>query len=75
MACVFDAQDVRVWQSIHIDLHRDVSRQSHGPETSHKAVSIRCALPAVPKEQMPSIKGLRPGDLKTVWILTSPCML
>lgn len=69
MVCVSGAQDVWLWQSIHIDLYREVSRRSHGPETSHKAVSIRCALPAVPEEQMPSVEGLRPGDLQTLWSL------
>lgn len=73
MIHVFNAQDVWVQQSVHIDLYREVSRQSHGPETSRKAVSIRCALPAVPVEWVPSTVGWRPGDLQTViWSLILP---
>lgn len=43
----FGTQGVWVWWFEYIDLYTDISRQSCDPETPHKAVSVRCAFPAV----------------------------
>lgn len=61
-----------VWPSLHIDLYTEISRQSCDPETPHKAVSVRCAFPAVPDEQIPSTEGWRPGDLEIAELYPSP---
>lgn len=43
----FSTPGVWVWWFEYIDLYTEISRQSCDPEMPHKAVSVRCAFPAV----------------------------